>query len=123
MGMLREFKEFATKGNVVDLAVAVVLGGAFGAVVTSLTEAFIMPLISMVLGKEGMSGIAFTVGDTVFPVGKFIQALINFLLIAFVLFLVIKGINSLKKKEAPAPAATPEDIQLLREIRDALKNR
>ena len=121
--MLKEFKEFATKGNVVDLAVAVVLGGAFGAVITSLTEAFIMPIISMIVGKDGMGGIAFTVNGTVFPVGKFIQAVINFLLIAFVLFLVIKAMNSLKKKTEPPPAATPEDIQLLREIRDSLRNR
>ena len=121
MGMLKEFKDFAMKGNIVDLAVAVVIGGAFGAVVTSLTDAFIMPLIGMLLGKDGMGGIAFTVGDTVFPVGKFLQAVINFLLIAFVLFLVIKAMNSMKKKEEAAPAATPEDIKLLREIRDALK--
>lgn len=123
MGMLKEFREFATRGNVVDLAVAVVLGGAFGAVITSLTEAFIMPLISMIVGKDGMGGITFAVRETVFPLGKFIQAVVNFLLIAFVLFLVIKGMNSLKKKKEAVPAATPEDIQLLREIRDALKNR
>ena len=123
MGMLKEFKEFATRGNIVDLAVAVVIGGAFGAVVTSITESFIMPIISMIVGKDGMGGIAFTVGDTIFPIGKFIQATINFLLIAFVLFLIIKAMNTLIKKKAEAPPATPEDIQLLREIRDALKNR
>jgi large conductance mechanosensitive channel len=123
MGMLKEFKEFVTRGNIVDLAIAVVLGGAFGAVVTSLTEAFIMPLVSMILGKDGMSGLAFMVGETVFPVGKFIQATINFLLIAFVLFGVIRAMNSMKKKKDAAPVETPEDIQLLREIRDALKNR
>ncbi|MGQ0738140.1 MAG: large conductance mechanosensitive channel protein MscL [Bacteroidota bacterium] len=121
MGMLKEFKEFATKGNIVDLAVAVVIGSAFGAVITSLTDAFIMPLISMVLGKDGMGEIAFTAGGTVFPVGAFLQAVINFILIAFVLFLVIRAMNSMKKKEEAAPAATPEDIQLLREIRDTLK--
>jgi large conductance mechanosensitive channel len=121
MGMLKEFKDFAMKGNIVDLAVAVIIGGAFGAVVTSLTESLIMPLISMILGKDGMGGIAFTIGDTIFPIGKFLQAVINFFLIAFVLFLIIKAMNSMKKKEAEAPAATPEDIQLLREIRDSLK--
>lgn len=122
MGMLKEFKEFAMKGNIVDLAVAVVIGGAFGGVITALTESFIMPLISMVLGKDGMGGIAFSIGDTVFPIGKFLQAVINFFLIAFVLFLIIKAMNSLKKEEAAAaPAPTPEDIQLLREIRDSLK--
>jgi large conductance mechanosensitive channel len=121
MGMLKEFKEFAMKGNIVDLAVAVVIGGAFGGVVTALTESLIMPLISMVLGKDGMSGISFSVGNTVFPIGIFLQAVINFILIAFVLFIIIKAMNSLKKKEEAAPAVTPEDIQLLREIRDALK--
>ena len=121
MGMLKEFKEFAMKGNIVDLAVAVVIGGAFGGVVTALTESLIMRLISMVLGKDGMSGISFSVGNTVFPIGIFLQAVINFILIAFVLFIIIKAMNSLKKKEEAAPAVTPEDIQLLREIRDALK--
>ncbi|HQW44598.1 MAG TPA: large conductance mechanosensitive channel protein MscL, partial [Chitinophagaceae bacterium] len=112
MGMLKEFKEFAMKGNIVDLAVAVVIGGAFGGVVTALTESLIMPLISMVLGKDGMSGISFSVGNTVFPIGIFLQAVINFILIAFVLFIIIKAMNSLKKKEEAAPAVTPEDIQL-----------
>lgn len=122
--MIKEFKEFAMKGSIVDLAVAVVIGGAFGAVVTALTESLIMPLISMVLGKDGMGGVAFTIGNTLFPIGIFLQAVINFFLIAFVLFLIIKAMNAAKKKEAEAPAApaaTPEDIQLLREIRDALK--
>ncbi len=122
MGMLREFKEFAMKGNIVDLAVAVVIGGAFGSVVTALTDSLVMPLISMILGKGGVSELSFTFSNTVFPVGVFLQAVINFILIAFVLFLIIKAMNSMKKKEAAAaPAPTPEDIQLLREIRDALK--
>jgi large conductance mechanosensitive channel len=124
MGMLKEFKEFAMKGNIVDLAVAVIIGGAFGGVVTSLTNSLIMPLISMILGKDGVMDLSFTVSGTVFPVGIFLQAVINFIIIAFVLFLIIKAMNSLKKKEETAPAApvaTPEDIILLREIRDALK--
>ncbi len=124
MGMLKEFKEFAMKGNIVDLAVAVVIGGAFSAVVTALTSSLIMPLVSMVLGKEGIMALSFSVNGTIFPIGIFLQAVINFILIAFVLFLIIKTMNSMKKKEeaAPAaPAATPEDIILLREIRDALK--
>jgi len=122
--MIKEFKEFAMKGSIVDLAVAVVIGGAFGAVVTALTESLIMPLISMILGKDGMGGITFTIGNTLFPIGVFLQAVINFILIALVLFFIIKIMNAAKKKEAEAPAApaaTPEDIQLLREIRDALK--
>ncbi|NOT51855.1 MAG: large conductance mechanosensitive channel protein MscL [Chitinophagaceae bacterium] len=124
MGMLKEFKEFAMKGNIVDLAVAVVIGGAFGSVVAALTDSLIMPIISMILGKGGVSDLSFTVNNTVFPIGVFLQAVINFILIAFVLFLIIKAMNAMKKKEeaAPAaPAATPEDIVLLREIRDALK--
>lgn len=121
MGMLKEFKEFAMKGNIVDLAVAVIIGGAFGKIVTALTDSLIMPIIAMVLGKGGISEVSFTIGNTVFPVGIFLQAVVDFILIAFVLFLIIKTINATKKKEEAAPAATPEDIQLLREIRDALK--
>jgi large conductance mechanosensitive channel len=121
MGMIKEFKEFAMKGNIMDLAVAVIIGGAFGKIVTALTDNIIMPLISMIIGKGGVSDISFTAGHTVFPVGNFLQAVIDFILIAFVLFLMIKAMNSMKKKEVPAPPATPEDIVLLREIRDALK--
>ncbi len=119
--MLKEFKEFTMKGNIVDLAVAVIIGGAFGKIVTALTDSIIMPIIAMVLGKGGMSGVNFTIGNTVFPVGVLIQAIIDFILIAFVLFLIIKAMNAAKKKEEAAPAATPEDIILLREIRDSLK--
>jgi len=121
MEMLREFKEFVTKGNIVDLAVAVIIGGAFGKIVTALTDSIIMPLVAMILGKGGMSELSFMVGNTVFPVGVFIQAIIDFILIAFVLFLIIKAMNSAKKKEVATPAAIAEDITLLREIRDALK--
>jgi large conductance mechanosensitive channel len=121
MGMIKEFKEFAMKGNIVDLAVAVVIGGAFGKVVSSLTDSIISPIIALIMGKGGMSDVAFTVGKTVFPVGLFIQAVIDFILIALVLFMIIKAMNSMKKKEEAAPAAPPEDITLLREIRDALK--
>lgn len=121
MGMLKEFKEFAMKGNIVDLAVAVIIGGAFGKIVTALTDSLIMPIISLILGKGGVHELTFTIGSTVFPVGVFLQAVIDFILVAFVLFLIIKTMNRFKKKEEAAPAATPEDIQLLREIRDALK--
>lgn len=124
MGMLKEFKEFAMKGNIVDLAVAVVIGGAFGNIVTKFNESIISPLIAMIMGKGGLSELTVTAGSAIFPVGLFIQAVIDFILIAFVLFMVIKAMNSMKKKEEAAPAApapTPEDIQLLREIRDALK--
>lgn len=122
--MLKEFKEFAMKGNIVDLAVAVVIGGAFGKIVTALTDSIIMPIISLVVGKGGVGDMVFTIGNTVFPIGVFLQAVIDFILIAFVLFMLIKAMNTMKKKEEAAPAApapTPEDITLLREIRDALK--
>lgn len=119
--MLKEFKEFTMKGNIVDLAVAVIIGGAFGKIITALTDSIIMPVIAMVLGKGGISEVSFAVGKTIFPIGVFLQAVIDFILIAFVLFLIIKAMNSAKKKEETAPAVTPEDITLLREIRDALK--
>ena len=121
MGMLKEFKEFALKGNIVDLAVAVVIGGAFGKIVTALTSSIIMPIISLMIGKVAVSEIGFTIGKTIFPIGIFLQAIIDFILIAFVLFLLIKAINTLKKKEEAAAPPTPEDVLLLREIRDALK--
>jgi large conductance mechanosensitive channel len=121
MGMLKEFKEFAMKGNIVDLAVAVIIGTAFGKIVTALTASIIMPIIALLIGKGGMSEVSFSIGSTVFPVGIFIQSIIDFILIALVLFLVIKTMNSLKKKEEAPPAATPEDITLLREIRDSLR--
>lgn len=124
MGMLKEFKEFVMKGNIVDLAVAVVIGGAFGTVVTALTDSLIMPLISMVLGKGGVSELSFMVGHTVFPIGVFLQAVINFILIAFVIFLMIKTINAAKKKQKETlaePAGPSSTDKLLMEIRDALK--
>lgn len=121
MGMLKEFKEFAMKGNIVDLAVAVVIGGAFGKIITALTDSIISPLIALVLGKGGMSEVSLTIGKTIFPIGLLIQAIIDFVLVAFVLFLIVKAINAMKKKEEAAPAAPAEDITLLREIRDALK--
>jgi len=120
MSMMKEFKEFAMKGNIVDLAVAVIIGGAFGKIVTALTDSFIMPIIAMILGKGGVSELSFTVGETIFPIGLFLQAVIDFILIAFVLFLIIRTMNRMKKKEEAAPAATPEEIVLLREIRDSL---
>jgi len=122
MGMLKEFKEFAMKGNIVDLAVAVIIGGAFGKIVTALTNSIIMPIISLLIGKGGVADISFMIGKTIFPVGLFLQAVIDFILIALVLFLMIKAMNSMKKKEPePPPAPTPEDILLLREIRDAVR--
>jgi|SRR5688572_5441998 len=121
MGMLKEFKEFAMKGNIVDLAVAVIIAGAFGKIVTALTQSIIMPVISLLIGKEGVQDLSVTIGRTVFPIGVLLQAVIDFILIAFVLFLIIKLMNKAIKKKEAAPPPTPEDILLLREIRDTLR--
>jgi len=140
MGMLKEFKEFAMRGNLVDIAVAFVMGGAFGKVVTSFTEGLVAPLVGMITGKDlsnnmiilkkGVTEVKDAAGNVVTEAqaevalkwGAFVTAVIDFIIVAFVMFLIIKGINSLKKKEPPTPpAATPEDILLLREIRDSLK--
>ena len=133
MGMLKEFKDFAMKGNLVDIAVAFVMGGAFGKVVTSFTEGVVSPLVGLIGGADltkNMITLKAAVVDATGKVtaeavhlkwGDFVTAVVNFLIVAFVMFLVIKGINALKKKQEEAPAPTPEDITLLREIRDALK--
>jgi large conductance mechanosensitive channel len=128
MSFVKEFKEFAMKGNIVDLAVAVVLGGAFGAIVNSLVNNILMPLLGIVTGGTDLTGLKFTVGDADITYGVFLQSIITFVLIAFALFVAIKGINKMKKQkeEAPAPAApsapTKEEA-LLAEIRDILKNK
>lgn len=119
--MLKEFKEFAMKGNIVDLAVAVIIGGAFGKIVTALTASIIMPIISLIVGKGGVNDLSVTIGGTVFPIGQFLQAVIDFILIAFVLFLMIKAMNRMMKKKEAAPAPPSEEILLLRDIRDSLK--
>ena len=127
MGFIKEFKEFAIKGNVIDLAVAVVLGAAFGKIVTALTDSIIVPIISLILGKGGVNDLAFYIRSTKFPVGVLLQAIIDFILVALILFMIIKGINSLKrKKEEPVTPKAPEYTlteKLLMEIRDALKSR
>jgi large conductance mechanosensitive channel len=118
MGMVKEFKDFAMKGNIVDLAVAVIIGGAFGKIVDSLVGDVIMPIIGKIMGNPNYF-VTLSAGGI--PIGRFIQAIFNFLIIAFVLFLVIKAINSTKKKEEAIPAAPSEEIVLLRQIRDSLK--
>lgn len=128
MSFVKEFKEFAMKGNIVDLAVAVVLGGAFGAIVNSLVNNILMPLLGIITGGTDLTELKFTVGDADITYGVFLQSIITFVLIAFALFVAIKGINKMKKQkeEAPAPAApaapTKEEA-LLAEIRDILKNK
>jgi large conductance mechanosensitive channel len=122
--MLKEFKAFAMRGNVVDLAVGVIIGGAFGAIVSSLVADVIMPVIGILTGGINFSNLSVNVGDAVVAYGKFVQAVFTFIIIALVLFMVIKGIAASKKKEAEAPAAPAEpaaDIKLLSEIRDLLK--
>ncbi len=124
--MWKEFKAFILRGNVIDLAVAVIIGIAFGAIVKSLIDDIIMPLVGIVLGGVNFAGLSVTVGKAVLGYGNFIQALVNFLIIALVLFLIIKAVNlasAAKKKEAAAPTAPPEDIKLLTEIRDLLRKR
>lgn len=125
--MISEFKAFAMKGNVVDLAIGVIIGAAFGKIVTSLIEDVITPLVlKPALEAANLSKIEeLTIFGTV-KYGVFLSAVINFLIVAFVLFLIIKGINASRKKEAEAPAAPPaptNEEKLLMEIRDALKNR
>ncbi|MDZ7891312.1 MAG: large conductance mechanosensitive channel protein MscL [Rhodoferax sp.] len=141
MGMLQEFKEFAVKGNVVDLAVGVIIGGAFGKIVDSVVGDLIMPLIGAVVGKLDFSNLFVVLGSIppgtgttldalkkagvpVFAYGNFITVAVNFAILAFIIFLMIKQINRMKKEApaaAPAPAVTSEDVLLLREIRDSLK--
>ena len=121
--MIKEFREFIAKGNVLDLAVAVIIGGAFGAIVTSLVNDIIMPLIGVILGGTDFTTLAITVGDASITYGNFIQAIINFLIIAFVIFLIVRTANNMKKEEEakPAPPPGPSAEDLLKEIRDLLK--
>ena len=139
MGMLKEFKEFAVKGSVIDLAVGVIIGGAFGTIVDSMVGDLIMPVIGAIVGKIDFSNMFLVLGSVpagtamtldalkkagvpVFAYGNFITVAVNFAILAFVIFLMIKQVNRMKKAEpAAAPAPTAEDIVLLREIRDSLK--
>ena len=135
MGMVSEFKTFIARGNVLDLAVAVVIGAAFGKIVTALVDGIIMPVVGMAMGGVDFSQLFFALDGGAYanlaaaqaaaaPVityGAFIQTIIDFLLIAFVIFLILKGYNSFQKKAEAAPAAPTEEVLLLREIRDSLK--
>ena len=141
MSFMSEFREFAVKGNVVDLAVGVIIGGAFGKIVDSIVNDLIMPLVGLIFGKLDFSNLFVALGNVpegtphtleairkagvpVFAYGNFITVAVNFLILAFMIFLMVKQINRLKREapaEAPAPEATPEDVVLLREIRDSLK--
>lgn len=123
MGMMKEFKEFAMKGNVIDLAIGVIIGAAFSKIVSSLVDDVITPLLlKPALEAANLQDLDKLKLFGTVNIGIFLSATINFLIVAFILFLVVKGINRFKKKEeAAAPPPTPEDIILLREIRDALK--
>ena len=123
--MWKEFKQFAVKGNVLDLAVGVVIGGAFGKIVTSLVNDLIMPLVGLLLGGIDFSSLQLPVGDTAILYGAFIQSVVDFFIVSFSIFLFIKLINNMKRKEEKAPAKpepTKEEI-LLTEIRDLLKQK
>ncbi len=142
MSMLAEFKEFAVKGNAVDLAVGVIIGGAFGKIVDSIVGDLIMPVVGAMIGSLDFSNLFYVIGKNpnnltaladlkkagvpVFAYGSFLTILVNFVLLAFIIFVMVKQINRLRPKEEPAaapaePPPPPEDIVLLREIRDALK--
>ncbi|MCS4432958.1 large-conductance mechanosensitive channel protein MscL [Aquiflexum gelatinilyticum] len=134
MSLIKEFKEFAMKGNVVDLAVAVIIGGAFGKIVSSFVNDIIMPPIGVLLGGVDFKDLSIIIKEAegelpavVLSYGNFIQNVVDFLIIAFVIFMAIKGMNSFKKKEveapAPPPPAPPKSELLLEEIRDLLKNK
>jgi large conductance mechanosensitive channel len=137
--MLKEFREFAMRGNVVDLAVGVIIGAAFGKIVSSLVDAVIMPLLGLVMGKVDFRSLYWALDGKTYETlaaaeaakapllkyGLFVQNVVDFFIVAFVIFLIVKGLQSLKKKEPPAPAATPaptgEEV-LLTEIRDLLRS-
>ena len=133
MGMMKEFKEFAIKGNVVDMAVGIIIGAAFGKIVSSFVADVIMPPIGVLLGGVDFTNLAFTVKEAagempavVISYGQFIQTIVDFTIVAFAIFIAVKAINSLKKKEEEKPEEAPEpsaEEVLLTEIRDLLKER
>lgn len=136
MGLIKEFKEFAIKGNAIDLAVAVIIGLAFGKIISSVVADLLMPPIGLILGGVDFKSIVITLKDAVIDpatnavipavtmnIGLFLQAVLDFVIIAFVLFLIIKVINNLKEKEAEAPPEPTKEELLLTEIRDILKEK
>lgn len=131
MGMLQEFKEFAVRGNAVDMAVGIITGAAFGKIVSSIVDDVVMPPIGLILGGVDFSDLKFVLKDAVADVpavtlnwGKFVQTCLDFVIVAFAVFMLVKAINTLKRKqEAAPPPAPPADVALLTEIRDLLKTR
>lgn len=121
--MLKEFKKFIARGNVIDLAVGVIIGAAFTAIVQSLVTNLINPLIGLFVGRINLSNLVLQVGDAKFKYGSFLNSVINFLIIAFVVFLIVKAVNKSTKKEEKEAPATPTEVDYLKEIRDLLKEK
>jgi large conductance mechanosensitive channel len=120
--MLKEFRQFISKGNAIDLAVGVIIGAAFSGIINSIVADLLMPLIGIIIGGIDFTGLSIQIGGAELPYGKLIQAIINFLIIGFVLFLLVKSINKFNKKEEAAPTPPTKDQELLMEIRDSLKS-
>jgi len=123
MSIVKEFREFAIKGNVVDLAVGVIIGTAFGKIIASAVGDLVMPVLGMLIGGVDFSGLAITLGSAKILYGKFIQTCFDFVIVAWAIFIAVKVINRLKREAPPPPAAAPRQEQLLEEIRDLLKQR
>ena len=131
MGFISEFKEFAMKGNVMDMAVGVIIGGAFGKIVSSLVDDVLMPLVGMITGNVDFTSLTYQIGEgegaAILKYGTFIQNIVDFLIVAFCIFLMLKAINKLNRKktepEAPAAPAGPTTEELLADIRDLLKQK
>lgn len=123
MGMVSEFKEFAMKGSLVDMAVGIIIGAATTEMVGALVDSVLMPIVGIFMGGVDFSGLAITVDDANIGYGAFIQAAINFVIIAFVIFMILKGINKMRAEKEEEPAEPSADVQLLGEIRDLLKQR
>lgn len=123
--MIKEFKEFISRGNVIDLAVGVILGGAFGNIVTSIVNDILMPLIGLILGGIDFTSLSIKVGDAKVMYGNFIQSTVNFLIISFCIFILIKAMNKVmpKKEESEELEVEREEVKLLKEIRDSLKKK
>ncbi len=125
---IEEFKAFAVKGNVIDLAVAVIIGGAFGKIVSSLVADIVMPVVGVLLGGVSFTGLTYQIGEATISYGAFLQASVDFIIVAFVIFLAVKGINKAQEigkedepEEEEKPIEPSEEVQLLREIRDSLR--
>jgi large conductance mechanosensitive channel len=123
MSIVKEFREFAVKGNVVDLAVGVIIGAAFGKIVASMVGDLVMPLVGTLIGGIDFAGLAFQLGQAKIQYGKFLQSCLDFVIIAWAIFLAVKLINRLKREEPPAPPPPTREEQLLEEIRDLLKKK